>query len=283
MTAPTKIHAAASTRVATTDRSVPPILEVDSVVFGYGAETIIDNVSFDGRAGDFISIIGPSGCGKSTLLTLLDGMAQPLAGSVRVNGQRPLPGEPSRSMVFQNFALMPWKTVLDNVELGLRYRRRDLAKKERYDIAHEYLKKVGLDRSSKLYPRHLSGGMQQRVGLARAFAVQPQILLMDEPFGALDAQNAEILREDVRALVQEEQRTVVFVTHNLDEALQLSNRILLMTAGPGRIREAVTVDLPDEDSDDYPARYEAYRKQLWMHLRQEVNETRAREEEGPTR
>lgn len=267
----------------TLDHTTSAILEVDSVSFGYGAETIIDNVSFSGYAGDFISIIGPSGCGKSTLLTLLDGMAQPQLGQVRVNGAAPIPGEPSRSMVFQNFALMPWKTVIDNVELGLRYRRRDLSKKARYEIAREYLDKVGLTKSANLYPRHLSGGMQQRVGLARAFAVQPQILLMDEPFGALDAQNAEILREDVHALVAQEKRTVVFVTHNLDEALQLSNKILLMTAGPGRIREAVDIDLPEPGSSDHAAKYEQYRSQLWTHLRQEVAATRAREEEGQGR
>lgn len=260
-----------------------PILEVRSVSFGYGAETIIDDVSFSGYPGDFISIIGPSGCGKSTLLTLLDGMVQPQLGQVLVNGTAPAPGEPSRSMVFQNFALMPWKTVIDNVELGLRYRRRDLSKKARYEIAREYLDKVGLSRSADLYPRHLSGGMQQRVGLARAFAVQPQILLMDEPFGALDAQNAEILREDVHALVAQEQRTVVFITHNLDEALQLSNKILLMTAGPGRIRESVDIDLPEPGTPEHATEYERYRSHLWTHLRQEVAATRAREEEGQTR
>ena len=280
MTAPTRPVSAPSTSEQTRNQ---PIFELESVTYGYGTETVIENVSFSGSAGDFISLIGPSGCGKSTLLTLLDGMAQPRGGEIRVNGKRPVPGDPSRSMVFQNFALMPWKTVLENVDLGLRYRRRELTKKQRLDIAHEYLRKVGLDRSSHRYPRHLSGGMQQRVGIARAFAVQPQILLMDEPFGALDAQNAEILREDVRALVEEERRTVVFVTHNLDEALQLSNRILLMTAGPGRIRDAVDIDLPSPDTEDYPSRYEAYRKQLWAHLRQEVNETRAREEEGMSR
>ncbi|MEU6643513.1 ATP-binding cassette domain-containing protein [Saccharomonospora sp. NPDC046836] len=128
-----------------------------------------------------------------------------------------------------------------------------------------------------MYPRHLSGGMQQRVGLARAFAVQPRLLLMDEPFGALDAQSAEILREEVRSLVERERRTVVFVTPNLDEALQLSSRILLMSAGPSTIRDDVLVELPSSESTEYSIRYDEYRTNLWSHLRDEVNVTRAGE------
>ena len=254
----------------------------EDVSFGYGSEIILDEITFSASAGEFLSIIGPSGCGKSTLLTLLDGMARPDSGQILVEGASPRTGDSTRAMVFQNFALMPWMTVLENVLLGLRYRRNDLNKASRKVLALRYLDKVGLKKSSDLYPRQLSGGMQQRVGLARAFAVQPRILLMDEPFGALDAQNAEILREDLRSIVAEEQRTVIFVTHNLDEALQLSNRILLMTAGPGRIREDVSISLPPKNTHEYAAKYEEYRQRLWTHLRQEVELVQAQSEQRHT-
>jgi NitT/TauT family transport system ATP-binding protein len=251
-----------------------PALRVEDVRFGYGEKTIIDGISFDAHEGDFVSLIGPSGCGKSTLLAMMDGILAPDSGSIVVEGEVPRIGAGSRATVFQNFALMPWKSVLGNVLLGLRHKRPELGHRDRVDVAMEYLSKVGLASSAKLYPRHLSGGMQQRVGLARAFAVQPRLLLMDEPFGALDAQNAEILREEVRALVEQERRTVVFVTHNLDEALQLSSRILLMSAGPSTIRDDVTVALPPPDSTDHAVRYDEYRSRLWTHLRDEVNATR---------
>ena len=259
---------------------VEPVIRIEKVCFGYGTKLVIDNVDVDIDAGQFVSLIGPSGCGKSTLLAMLDGMASPDSGSILVNGQAPRPGDPDRAMVFQNFALMPWKTVLSNVELGLRYRRPELAKKGRREIARHFLDKVGLSSAADLYPHNLSGGMQQRVGLARAFAVEPSIMLMDEPFGALDAQNAEILREELRSLVAEENRTIVFVTHNLDEAIQLSDRILLMSAGPSRIRDDIRVELPEVHSAEYVSRYDRYREHLWDHLRHEVETVQQREREG---
>lgn len=257
--------------------TTPPAIEVSDVTFSYGETTIIDRVSFQVEEGEFLSLIGPSGCGKSTLLAMMDGVLEPDSGTVLIEGRTPNTGEGSRATVFQGFALMPWKTVLDNVALGLRYKRPDLSRTERADIAMEYLEKVGLASSARRYPRHLSGGMQQRVGLARAFAVQPRLLLMDEPFGALDAQNAEVLRDEVQALVEQEGRSVILVTHNLDEALQLSSRVLLMSAGPSTIRDDVSVELPSRDSPHYAARYDEYRTRLWSHLRDEVETTRARE------
>lgn len=249
---------------------VQPAISVDRVSFGYGDEVVLDDISIEIPEGEFVSLIGPSGCGKSTLLSMFDGEVRPDTGRVAIFGQAVDSTRNDRAMVFQNFALMPWKTVLDNVLLGLSYRRRDLARKSRVALAEEYLERVGLSHAKDKYPHQISGGMQQRVGIARAFAVEAKLLLMDEPFGALDAQNAELLREDVVQLVKEARRTVVFVTHNLDEALQLSDRVLLMTTRPGRIRDEVRPDFGDKLSAGYRDRYEAQRDVLWAHLKSEV-------------
>lgn len=261
---------------ADTGRS--PVIQIEDLSFGYGNKLVVDNVSLRIEEGEFVSLIGPSGCGKSTLLSMLDGMVSPDTGKISVNGKTPVPGDPDRAMVFQNFALMPWKTVLENVALGLRYRKSQLSARERNEIALHYLSKVGLADAKNLYPRNLSGGMQQRVGLARAFAVEPTLLLMDEPFGALDAQNAEILREELRQLVAEEKRTIVFVTHNLDEAIQLSDRVLLMSASPSVIRDDMRIELPEHGAPGYVERYDAYREQLWSHLRVEVQKVQSHEQ-----
>jgi ABC-type nitrate/sulfonate/bicarbonate transport system ATPase subunit len=221
--------------------------------------------------GEFVSVIGASGCGKSTLLQLLDGALRPGHGDITVGGHAATVRDNTRAVVYQNFALLPWKTVLRNVRLGLDYRRRDLPLSERDRLARHYLDRVGLSACASLYPYQLSGGMQQRVGLARAFAVRPALLLMDEPFGALDAQNAEILREEVRALVAEERRSVVFVTHNLDEALQLSDRVLLMSSSPGRIVEDISLVEPKSDETAWHREhYGAYRARLWDFLKSQV-------------
>jgi NitT/TauT family transport system ATP-binding protein len=273
----------ASTRTGTAGTASRSVIEIDSLSFGYGSKIIVDEVSLNVSEGEFVSLIGPSGCGKSTLLSMLDGMVAPDSGTILVNGKKPVPGDPERAMVFQNFALLPWKTVQANVELGLRYRRPDLSTSQRRDIALHYLSKVGLSAAKDLYPRNLSGGMQQRVGLARAFAVEPTLLLMDEPFGALDAQNAEILREELRQLVAEERRTIVFVTHNLDEAIQLSDRVLLMSASPSRFRDDVHIQLPDYSHNEYVKKYDAYRERLWGHLREEVQKVQKIEQTRTTK
>ncbi|TCM42478.1 ABC transporter ATP-binding protein [Kribbella sp. VKM Ac-2568] len=254
---------------ATAD-GAPPLVEVEDVTFFYGESLILQNISCSVREGEFVSIIGASGCGKSTLLQILDGALQPAAGRVEVGGKPVAARNAERAMVFQSFALFPWRTVLDNVRLGVDYRRRDLSRKQRNEVARDYLNRVGLSKAEKSYPYQLSGGMQQRVGLARAFAVQPTLLLMDEPFGALDAQNAELLREDVRALVAQEQRSVVLVTHNLDEALQLSDRILLLRAAPGRVEDDINVRELRDDAENWRIDYSRHRDRLWDFLRQEV-------------
>jgi NitT/TauT family transport system ATP-binding protein len=199
-------------------------------------------VNFSVRENEFISIIGPSGCGKTTLLKMIDGLIPCDRGEIVINGKKVSAPGPDRALVFQTFALLPWRTVLANVEFSLELRQ--IPKAKRTDIAHNYLKRVGLDEFENHYPHELSGGMQQRAGLARALAVNPMILLMDEPFGSVDAQTRQLLQEELLDLWQREQKTVVFVTHSMDEAVYLSDRVVVMTPRPGKVAEVLDVPLP---------------------------------------
>jgi NitT/TauT family transport system ATP-binding protein len=254
-------------------------IEIRDVSLAYGDHLVIKNVSVKIGRGEFVSLIGPSGCGKSTLLSMVAGLTTPGRGEVRVVGQPVTgPGSPHQAMVFQSFALLPWLTVRDNVALGTRFRAR-MSRNKRYERCQEFIDLVGLTGFEHHYTYQLSGGMQQRVGLARAFAAEPSVLLMDEPFGALDAQTAELMREEVRELTRSAGKTVLFVTHSLDEALYLSDRVLMMTTGPGQIVEDVPIVLPAErglhvEDADQRLRYAAYRTQLWDHLRAEVMRAR---------
>ena len=200
------------------------------------------DVNLSIRENEFISIIGPSGCGKTTLLKIIDGLIPHDSGQILINGKRISAPGPDRAVVFQTFALLPWRTVLANVEFSLELRR--VAKEERTNIARDYLKRVGLEDFENHYPHELSGGMQQRAGLARALAVNPMILLMDEPFGSVDAQTRQLLQEELLELWQREQKTVIFITHSMDEAVYLSDRVVVMTPRPGRVAEVLDVPLP---------------------------------------
>jgi NitT/TauT family transport system ATP-binding protein len=199
-------------------------------------------VNFSVRENEFISIIGPSGCGKTTLLKMIDGLIPCDRGEIVINGKKVSAPGPDRALVFQAFALLPWRTVLANVEFSLELRQ--IPKAKRTDIARNYLKRVGLDEFENHYPHELSGGMQQRAGLARALVVNPMILLMDEPFGSVDAQTRQLLQEELLDLWQREQKTVVFVTHSMDEAVYLSDRVVVMTPRPGKVAEVLDVPLP---------------------------------------
>ncbi|HWO41673.1 MAG TPA: ABC transporter ATP-binding protein [Candidatus Eisenbacteria bacterium] len=199
------------------------------------------DVSLSIRPNEFISIIGPSGCGKTTLLKMIDGLIPCDSGEILINGKRVIGPGPDRAVVFQTFALLPWRTVLGNVEFSLELRQ--IPKEQRAATAREYLKRVGLEDFEHHYPHELSGGMQQRAGLARALAVNPLILLMDEPFGSVDAQTRQLLQEDLLALWQREQKTVIFITHSMDEAVYLADRVVVMTPRPGRIAEILEVPL----------------------------------------
>jgi ABC-type nitrate/sulfonate/bicarbonate transport system ATPase subunit len=201
----------------------------------------LSDVSLSIRENEFLSIIGPSGCGKTTLLKMIDGLIPYDSGRIVIDGKPVTAPGPDRAVVFQAFALLPWRTVLANVEFSLELRR--LAKEERTSIARDCLKRVGLGDFENHYPHELSGGMQQRAGLARALAVNPAILLMDEPFGAVDAQTRQLLQEELLELWQRERKTVIFVTHSMDEAVYLSDRVVVMTPRPGRVAEVLDVPL----------------------------------------
>jgi NitT/TauT family transport system ATP-binding protein len=200
------------------------------------------DVSLSIRDKEFLSIIGPSGCGKTTLLKMIDGLIPYDSGKILINGKQINAPGPDRAVVFQSFALLPWRTVLANVEFSLELRR--LSKEERTQTARDYLNRVGLADFENHYPHELSGGMQQRAGLARALAVNPSILLMDEPFGAVDAQTRQLLQEELLDLWQRERKTVIFITHSMDEAVYLSDRVVVMTPRPGKLAEVLDVPLP---------------------------------------
>ncbi len=200
------------------------------------------DVSLTIRENEFVSIIGPSGCGKTTLLKIIDGLIPCDSGKIAIDGKPVTAPGPDRAVVFQSFALLPWRTVLANVEFSLELRQ--VPKEERAKTAREHLRRVGLAEFENHYPHELSGGMQQRAGLARALAVNPEILLMDEPFGAVDAQTRQLLQEELLQLWQRERKTVIFVTHSMDEAVYLSDRVVVMTPRPGTVAEILDVPLP---------------------------------------
>lgn len=202
----------------------------------------VRNVSTTIRAGEFVSIIGPSGCGKSTLLNAVAGYLPPSSGTLLVDGETVWGPGPDRGMVFQHNSLLPWRTTLHNVAFGLKMK--GVAKRERLARAEEFLQLVGLKGFSDRYPAQLSGGMQQRVEIARVLINKPRVVLMDEPFGALDAQTRERMQQLLLDIWGRLQPTVMFVTHDIDEALILSDRVLVMTHRPGQIREEIIVDLP---------------------------------------
>jgi NitT/TauT family transport system ATP-binding protein len=202
-------------------------------------EQILQNLSFQVKKGEIVSILGPSGCGKSTLLNILGGFEQPDSGTVLFGGT---PVErPSRKcvMLFQNYGLLPWRSVLKNVELGLE--GLPISKQQRRERALEYLKLVGLEEKADLFPPQLSGGMQQRVAIARALAIQPELLLMDEPFAALDTFNRYHLQDELLRIQSLEKTTIILVTHDIDEAVYLSDRVLLMSGNPGQIHREISI------------------------------------------
>jgi NitT/TauT family transport system ATP-binding protein len=241
-----------------------------------GLFTALDNVSIDIPSGQFFVIVGPSGCGKTTLLRILAGLEQPSSGTVDIaveQKQRPL-----NSMVFQGDSLFPWMTVYENASYGLRMR--NVPEAEIRDIVGHYLDKTGLTRFAQLYPHQLSGGMRQRVSIARAFANDPEILLMDEPFSALDEQNKTLLQEELLRIWEETKKTVCFITHSVDEAVTMGDRIMVMTAHPGKAK--AMIDVPFErprnvlELRSKPA-YGELVYEIWGHLRDEVRRAKAQE------
>jgi NitT/TauT family transport system ATP-binding protein len=222
------------------------LVEIDKVtiVFGKGAKAhkAIEETSIRIEPGEFVCILGPSGCGKSTLLNTVAGYVTPNSGEVRVDGDLVIKPGPDRGMVFQQYSLFPWKTVKENVAFGPKIAGQSATGAE--SVANTFLDMVGLARFANRYPAELSGGMQQRVGIARALANYPRVLLMDEPFGALDAQTRLMMQESLLNIWNEFGTTVLFITHDIDEAIFLADRVLVMSASPGRIIADLTVDLP---------------------------------------
>ena len=221
-----------------------------SITFGAGAEAhlALETTSISIKAGEFVCILGPSGCGKSTLLNAIAGYVTPSTGEVSVDGTRVEKPGPDRGMVFQQYSLLPWKTVYENVAFGPKMA--GISRTEAGSIANTFLELVGLKKFGGRYPAELSGGMQQRVGIARALANYPSVLLMDEPFGALDAQTRLMMQESLLDIWKKFGTTVVFVTHDVDEAVFLADRILIMSAAPGRIIEDVKPGLKRPRSTD---------------------------------
>ena len=214
----------------------------------------LDDVSLNIEKGEFICLLGPSGCGKSTLLNALAGFDTVDEGSVKINGKEVTEPTSDHVTIFQNYGLLPWRTVTKNVQLGLETKK--IPKDEREKIADKYLELVGLSKFKHEHPKSLSGGMQQRVAIARALAVDPEIIFMDEPFGALDAITRMKLQEDILRISREQKKTIIFVTHDIEEAVFLADRIVVMTSNPGKIKSIVTVKLRnshDRTGDDFIA------------------------------
>lgn len=233
------------------------------------SERVLNDVDLEVEAGTFVSVLGPSGCGKTTLLRIIGGLVRPTEGAVEIDGRRVTGPPQSTATVFQDHNLFPWRKALHNVEFPLELL--GVQRSERRAKAMESLRRVGLEKYANNYPRQLSGGMQQRVGIARALSVEPQLLLMDEPFGALDAQTRESMQEELLALWERDRRTVVFVTHSIEEAVYLSDRVVVLEAHPGQIRAEVAIDAPRPRSDDEGFRTSdamiEYRRQLGALLR----------------
>jgi NitT/TauT family transport system ATP-binding protein len=267
--------------------AVAPVLRVEDLVKRFdtpeGPITAVDRVSFSVAQGELISLIGPSGCGKSTVFNIVGGLVPMSEGRVVVNGEAIAGPHAAIGMVFQEESTFPWRTVLDNVAFPLEIA--GMRKSERIERAMHYVRIVGLDGFEKRYPAELSGGMRQRVSIARALAAAPKMLLMDEPFASLDEQTRLLLGDKVLQIQQELNQTILLITHNITEAVQLSDRVLVMSYRPGRIKREVKIDLPRPRtsaivSSDAFGRYVAT---IWGDLREEASRGMLSEEAQPSR
>jgi NitT/TauT family transport system ATP-binding protein len=251
------------------------ILVADDIVVQFdtpeGPITAVDNVSLKVRPGEFLSIIGPSGCGKSTLFNVIGGLLGNYQGAVNVDGETISGPHKSIGMVFQEESTFPWRTVTDNVAFPLELV--GMPKRERIERARHFIKLVGLDGFENRYPGELSGGMRQRVSLARTLASEPKILLMDEPFAALDEQTRLLLGDKVLQIQQQLKQTTLLITHNITEAVQMSDRILVMTYRPGKLKRIVDIDLPRPRTSEIVGSeaFGRYVAQIWNDLREEAN------------
>src|ERR1700675_152855 len=265
--------------------SGPALLVVDDIVMRFGSAedgvTALDNVSFTVAPGEFLAVIGPSGCGKSTLFNIIGGLLGGYDGRVAVAGEKVYGPHASIGMVFQEESTFPWRNVVDNVAFPLEIA--GMPKRERIDRARHFVSMVGLDGFEKRYPSELSGGMRQRVSMARTLASEPKILLMDEPFAALDEQTRLLLGDKVLQIQQQWKQTMLLITHNITEAVQLADRILVMTYRPGRMKRVVDIRLAGPRTSEIVSSeaFGRYVAQIWSDLREEAtkgmndDETRA--------
>jgi len=242
---------------------------------GFDAVVALERIDLAVDRHEFVSIVGPSGCGKSTLLYLVGGFLRPTAGEIRLH-DRPIEGPGrDRGIVFQRYSLFPWLTVRDNIAYGLR--EMGVARGECDRIVADHVRLVHLEGFERRYPRELSGGMQQRVAIAQTLACNPEILLMDEPFGALDAQTRRILQDELRRIWRRGSQTVLFVTHDVEEAVALGTRIVVMAARPGRIKEVLTRGFDVDDGDEFESNpaFVALKLHVWRSVKEEVDAARA--------
>jgi NitT/TauT family transport system ATP-binding protein len=252
-----------------------PLLVINDIVKRFetpdGAVTAVDHVSFTVAPGEFLSIIGPSGCGKSTVFNVIGGLLDKFEGTVTVAGETVSGPHKAVGMVFQEESTFPWRTVIENVAFPLEIQ--GVARPERLERARHFISLVGLDGFEKRYPAELSGGMRQRVSIARTLAFQPKILLMDEPFASLDEQTRMLLGDKVLQIQQQLKQTTLLITHNITEAIQLSDRIVVMTYRPGRVKRIVKIDLPRPRSSEVVGSeaFGRYVAQIWADLREEAS------------
>ncbi len=255
-----------------------PAIRIRDLGKDFAGLTAVEAVSLDIQPGEFFVIVGPSGCGKTTLLRILAGLIEAGSGQIDIDVP-PGSARPVNSMVFQGDSIFPWMTVRQNAAYGLRMRNAPAALIQ--EVVGHYLDRTGLTKFANYYPHQLSGGMKQRVSIARAFCNDPEILLMDEPFSALDAQNKVLLQEELLHIWEEHRKTVVFITHSVDEAVFLGDRVMVMTAQPGRVKAIVPIPLPRprnlmalQKSPEYGELVH----RIWSHLRDEVQRNRQREQ-----
>ena len=253
-------------------------LKIDNVYKEYqgrsGKTIALNGVNLEIKENEFICVVGPSGCGKSTLLNIIAGLLEPTSGTVTLDGKVIEGTGVERGVVFQQYALFPWRTVLKNVMFPLEMEK--VPKEEAEAIARKYIKSVGLEGFEKSYPKELSGGMKQRVAIARAYAANPEVLLLDEPFGALDAQTRVQLQTELLETWEKEKKTCFFITHDVDEAIILAQRVIIMSARPGRIKKIVDIDIPypRTQATKTDPRFLELKSEIWNEVYKEFLEVR---------
>lgn len=264
---------------ATGTKSATPLIVSTGLTVGYELFrerqrlTALSDVSLTINRGEFIVLVGPSGCGKTTFINAISGLVKPWAGGITVNGRQVTGPGPDRAMVFQDYALMPWRTVESNVRMPFEFQKLGLSKDEMDERVRRYINLVDLTGFETSFPYELSGGMKQRVGIARALVSEPDILLADEPFAAIDAMTREAMQSELERFVAKTNQTVVFITHSIDEAIMLGDRVVVISYRPGRIKEVVDVNLPrprfDDDTKMLPE-YTRLRDHIWRLVKDEA-------------